>query len=531
MDVNPSTENTYDTVFIKKRTRSLSSFDVHESSDTIGSIPDPDAFKSVEDKGSPRRSFLIKRKICIESLLMVALVSLLLLLGYVVAPQVSALALGCAEMYRAVLDWNGLSGGVYMAFLADHKVMDGWMKDGVTGYRSNVTHSRGILIPAGGKNQLLNAFTNLHVLRNHLKCTLPVTIAYWGKIEKEKIDQDVQKVFQKHIGEVSFLDLSTVQYPKHQRLLHIQNTVPSKYYGFKVKVFALYAAPYKQVLLMDSDSMALQNPEHLFEAASFVKHGNMFWPDRWCTPVDIFDKISSIVENGDDTILEQQTDSGQLLFDRERHRDVLEWLLFLNTHEEFTYRYAYGDKDTYRAAFLLSKKGGEYYQVEQRLSIGLRSFLFLKNNPQGFIQHHPHDNSLLFIHRTSKAKYDVSDEERRNFEYILMQPSCEWNQKYWHFFRPMIFFHNHAAAPCKHSTCPPVLVDKEGIPSSVQECQYHADEAAQLYRFLISIEQSGTNASRLALDLWHFYVLLAGVLLLYVCRVLYFTQRQKSMHG
>ena len=42
-----------------------------------------------------------------------------------------------------------------------------------------------------------------------------------------------------------------------------------------------------------------------------------------------------------DTAMDPQTDSGQLLFDRERHHDVLEWLLFLNTHEEFTYRYAY----------------------------------------------------------------------------------------------------------------------------------------------------------------------------------------------
>jgi hypothetical protein len=225
-----------------------------------------------------------------EILLLVSLLIFMMMLAYMVSPQVSAVALGCAKLYRAAVDWNRLSGGVYIAFLADHKVMEGWIKEGVMGYRYNATHKRGILIPAGGKNQLLNAFTNLHVLRNHLKCTLPVTIAYWGKIEHEEIDSDTQKLFEKHIGSVSFLDLSTVQYPKHHRLLHIQDTVPSKYYGFKVKVFALYAAPYRQVLLMDSDSMALQNPEGLFEAASFVKHGNMFWPDRWCTRVDIFDR-------------------------------------------------------------------------------------------------------------------------------------------------------------------------------------------------------------------------------------------------
>ena len=42
---------------------------------------------------------------------------------------------------------------------------------------------------------------------------------------------------------------------------------------------------------------------------------------------------------------------------------MLEWLLFLNSHDEFTYQYAYGDKDTFRAAFQLAGKEAQYYQV------------------------------------------------------------------------------------------------------------------------------------------------------------------------
>lgn len=45
------------------------------------------------------------------------------------------------------------------------------------------------------------------------------------------------------------------------------------------------------------------------------------------------------------------------------HKDVLEWVLFLNTHDEFTYYYAYGDKDTFQAAFLLAGKSDTYYQA------------------------------------------------------------------------------------------------------------------------------------------------------------------------
>lgn len=48
---------------------------------------------------------------------------------------------------------------------------------------------------------------------------------------------------------------------------------------------------------------------------------------------------------------------------RRMHRDVLEWLLFLNTHDEFTYYYSYGDKDTVLPAFQLAGKQEHFYQV------------------------------------------------------------------------------------------------------------------------------------------------------------------------
>lgn len=548
---------------VKKRTKSSSSLLGDDwQVDNTGSLQDPPGNESIGiGIESKRRLSLVN---LVRTLVALSLIFGGLLVGFRVAPRVSSLALGCAELYRALVAWHGLPGGVYMAFLGDHALMEGWMEDGLTGYHTNATHGRGILIPAGGQNQLLNAFSNLYVLRNHLKCSLPVTVAYWGGIEKEKIDQGTQKLFEKYISGVSFLDLSTVEYPKHQRLLHIQNTAPSKFYGFKVKVFALYAAPYEQVLLMDSDSMALQNPEDLFESDAFVQHGNMFWPDRWCTPVKIFEKLSGILgedeHDGQIHALElagfkQQTDSGQLLFDRQRHSDVLEWLLFLNTHEEFTYRYAYGDKDTYKAAFLLSKKEKEYFQVGQRLSIGLHSFMFFKNNPQGFIQHHPQDNSLLFIHRTSKAKYAMFDEENasRNFEYILMQPTCEWNRKYWHFFRPMLFFNNHVTSgvddinqgrdPSSSTNTSlvvpvslekdsrlPSLVGEKSIPKKVHQCQEYADQAAQMYRSLLFLDNMGSDRNmgnsieKPDPPVWHVYaaVTTIAVLALYILRVVCF---------
>jgi hypothetical protein len=230
---------------------------------------------------------------------------------------------------------------------------------------------------------------------------------------------------------VTFLDLSQVPYPGHQRWLF--PPIPdSSYVGFKVKVFALYAAPYKEVLIIDSDSMPVMDPTSLFDLSSYRRHGNLFWPDRWCTPIKLFEKLG--MDDGQGTRL--QAESGQFLFDRERHFSVLEWLMFLNTHNEFTYRYAHGDKDTYRVAFELADKKEEYFQVNQPLSVALQPGL-LHATARGFLQHHP-NGSFAFLHRTSEAKYKAHSDSGRSFSRILLQPSCQWSRKHWHFFSPEV---------------------------------------------------------------------------------------------
>lgn len=408
--------------------------------------------------------------------------------------EFSAIALRGAETYRALMEWNGLSSGVYRAFVGDQKVMEqqlassfpdhaGWHG----GDKNKLKKTRGILIPAGGKNQMLNAFVNLYVLRHRIGCRLPVTIAYWGDLEKVKN----HTLFDRHMDSpsVSFLDLSTLAYPRHHRWLVPPNPDGSSFWnGFKIKVFALYASPYDQVVLMDSDAMAAQDPEGLFRHPDFVKKGNMFWPDRWCTRVKLFSMLGMGQQQQ-----QYQTDSGQFLFDKTRHPDVLEWLLFLNTHDEFTYRYAHGDKDTYRAAFYMAGKEDQYVLVHQPLSVGLsyRGF-FRSSMPQGFIQHHPDDGSIAFIHRTSQAKYSLGDEHGRTFTHMLLQPNCEWNRRYWHFFRPMVHSVPVLEKPKgKKQPAKEVVIVKIDPSSDIAAYQYTADEAAHLYRSEYSSRDDG----------------------------------------
>lgn len=58
-----------------------------------------------------------------------------------------------------------------------------------------------------------------------------------------------------------------------------------------------------------------------------------------------------------------QAEAGQGALDRFRYWKVLEWLMFLNTHDMFVYKHALGDKDTFRVAFHLAGFAKEYYQT------------------------------------------------------------------------------------------------------------------------------------------------------------------------
>lgn len=295
--------------------------------------------------------------------------------------------------------------------------------------------------------------------------------------------------FKSHISGLNFLDLSAVQYPAHHRWLSPPDSSAS-FNGFKVKVFALYAAPYEEVLLIDSDSMPLMDPTLFFEQQAYLQHGNLFWPDRWCTAVRLFGHLG--MDDGGGKL--PQADSGQLFIDRKRYAAVLEWLLFLNTHDEFTYRYAHGDKDTFRAAFHMAGHGASYFQVPQPLSVALAPGLIYPT-PRGFVQHHP-NGSLAFVHRTSKAKYSSRELGGRAFSYLLLQPDCHWSERHWHFFTPMASVRRSRVVPsnkcnyslydptaalqsCKgrprHTSQPPVLEVAAG--SYVGQAQAAADES------------------------------------------------------
>lgn len=119
------------------------------------------------------------------------------------------------------------------------------------------------------------------------------------------------------------------------------------------------------MLLLDSDNLPVQDPALLFDSPPFVQHGFMAWPDfwrnLWMEPAVYKVLNLSLPWEVDPAGL--AAESGQVVVDRARHADVLEWLWLLNAHAGLVYRCIVGDKDTLRIAFQLAGKGQHYWQV------------------------------------------------------------------------------------------------------------------------------------------------------------------------
>lgn len=241
--------------------------------------------------------------------------------------------------------------------------------------RVTETKQRGIVICAGGNKLLINVFVSVKVLRDTLNCTLPIEIYHNGQEDVGPITRAAFKVF----ANVTFLDLDVLALPpKHER--------PKFYNGYVAKILSLFLTKFEQVLLLDADSQPLLDPASLFELDSFRQNGNIFWPDYWAegfseSPHPEVYEWLQLVPPWNLTKGWQCAESGQVLIDKKRHADVLEWLFFLNSHAELLYKHMLGDKDTFEIAFMLAGKHSQFHRVP--ISPGVPLSKMYKNIHQG----------------------------------------------------------------------------------------------------------------------------------------------------
>jgi hypothetical protein len=293
---------------------------------------------------------------------------------------------------------------------------------------------RGIVICAGGAQPLVNAFVSLYVQHTTLNSSLPVAVLHWGEAE---VSSGTRLFFSVHLPCVRFIDMSN-DYPKWHRPLGSARNIQEM--GFQLKALALYVAPFREVIMLDSDATPLQPLAPLFDSPAVRHHGNLFWPDFWHTKPGIWDALklhNDPWEHGIDPRepgwdgaagledsrpdgqsgkveprLQRQAESGLVVLNRARYWRVLEWALFLSSHADSVYTLPgmLGDKDTFRAAFSLADAALEFRQSPYAPALPLvdrrafGSFETPRYRYMGMVQLHP-DGSALVHHRTWNTKF------------------------------------------------------------------------------------------------------------------------------
>ena len=150
--------------------------------------------------------------------------------------------------------------------------------------------------------------------------------------------------------------------------------------GYAIKVFAIIFSNFEEVLSLDADSLPVVNPDLLFELPCYQQFGNVFWSDMNGNTLDavVYEMFNLTVPwEGDALASFFGAESGQVLLNRyadafayetmtdvaehanvhrQRHVQVLLWMWFVTTNNDWFYQHMLGDKDSYRLAFALAGK-------------------------------------------------------------------------------------------------------------------------------------------------------------------------------
>ena len=193
---------------------------------------------------------------------------------------------------------------------------------------------RGIITLAGGVVYTLNAYILCRLLRNY-GCTLPIEWFYLGSEMRPEWEEFILA----HVPDLEMINLGG-------------NGSKDKWRGgWQAKTKAILDTSFQEVLFLDADSHPLRDPTYLFDDPLFRDNGAVLWPDCWGpNNAETLEKWTAHFG----VCPHQQTESGQLLFDKSRCRTGLEQAHKLNTTRG-TYNVIYGDKDTFAIGFMQTK--------------------------------------------------------------------------------------------------------------------------------------------------------------------------------
>jgi hypothetical protein len=190
---------------------------------------------------------------------------------------------------------------------------------------------RGVVVCGGGLGYFPCAWVCIHQLRR-LGCTLPIELWHLGARELDERMSDL----------VAPLGVTCVD---GAQVRDVNGWAPCS--GYELKPHAILNSPFREVLLLDADNVAVQDPSSLFQTDEYQATGAVFWPDYLCMPAERSAWRVFHVPYRE----EPEFESGQLLVEKQRCWRALNLALWFNHHASFFYEHVHGDKDTFRFAW------------------------------------------------------------------------------------------------------------------------------------------------------------------------------------
>ncbi|KAI9366179.1 mannosyltransferase putative-domain-containing protein [Zopfochytrium polystomum] len=224
--------------------------------------------------------------------------------------------------------------------------------------------SRGVVITGPG-NRIKYAVLTANLLRQ-TGCTLPIQFSY---LKGQVSNEDLKLIQEHNITAVDFTPAVSA-YNWGEREVSLGGP----------KVDAILASPFEQVLFLDPDVQVLENPEYLFETATFKKNGALFWPDtyrrgHWNRMWDLFDLQDKMFQ-------QMEFESGQMLIDKSKTWKGLMLAKHLAAEAKYYFDHFWGDKEAFFWGFRATNT--PYFLNPNYLSIV--GVLADKKHPRGGIE-------------------------------------------------------------------------------------------------------------------------------------------------
>ena len=260
---------------------------------------------------------------------------------------------------------------------------------------------KGIVIACPEKYSLL-CLNNIIQLREKYNCNLSIEIWEIGNEIPIEIKNNMKK-----INNITFKNVNEYD----NNLKHWK--------GFQVKVFALYYSNFDEIILCDADVTFFKNPELIFEDNNYIRTGTYFFKDleKWTfsnltkenknkfNSLNFFNQrknfIKKLLPNKTDKfpkewnyiyevniptvpVKEALQESGVVFINKNIQNESLNHIFKLNDNHDETYKYVWGDKETFWLGCVMANK--DYYFNDSSGIIHNKKLSHFYNNELFWVQ-------------------------------------------------------------------------------------------------------------------------------------------------